>query len=223
MSVGRASLCAALLMLAQCEETTSTAQGSAAVRERSQAITGSTSLVGPGSAPSTTLPPRVKSARKLCLDGPERRHPEGRIEVVSAIGAATLPTPIAFGAGKWLWLNLWAAWCGPCKEEMPRLMSWRRALEKDGVRVTLAFVSLDDDEREMRRFLSSQPETGVRATYWLREGKREDWLTPLGLTVAPRLPVHALVSPRGDVACVIDGALEEADFPQFKALFKPAG
>ncbi len=213
------ALAAGLLVLPACDESGSGEPP--AVRERSQAVAGSGTATGTGTAPHAPHGPSGVPARKLCVERPLGRAPEGRIEVASAVGAPALPTPIAFGVGKWVWLNLWAAWCGPCKEEMPRLRAWQRALERQGVRLTLAFVSVDDDEREMHRFLSSQPEGGVRSTYWLPEDKREKWLAPLGLGATPRLPAHALVSPKGEVACVIDGALEDADFAQFKALFTP--
>jgi thiol-disulfide isomerase/thioredoxin len=151
------------------------------------------------------------------------KPPQGRVRTARAAGNDPPPASIPFGAGKWIWVNLWAAWCVPCKEEMPRLLRWQDRLRKAGVLLDLAWVSLDDDERQMQRFLDEQPRTGVRATYWLPEDLRRGWLAPLGISENAQLPVQALVSPRGAVACVINGAVEDDDFEQLAKIIKAGG
>jgi thiol-disulfide isomerase/thioredoxin len=136
----------------------------------------------------------------------------------AAAGTERPPASIAFGTGKWVWVNLWAAWCGPCKEEMPRLIAWQKKLSAAGVLLDLAFVSIDDDERQLVRFLEGQPQGGVRASYWLPEGAgRSSWTTSLGLKETPDLPVQVLVAPSGQVACFIQGAVEEGDYATLAA------
>lgn len=133
-------------------------------------------------------------------------------------GAQPLPMTPPFGVGKWVWVNLWAAWCGPCKLEMPRLLTWQQKLSASGVLIDLAFVSLDDDERQLRRFLEAQPQAGVRASYWLPDGSmRSSWLAALGVKESPELPVHALVAPSGQITCVIHGAVEDQDYAAIAA------
>lgn len=46
--------------------------------------------------------------------------------------------------------------------------------EEAGGKLRVVFVSLDDDQRQLDDFLKAQPETGVRATYWLKEGKERE-------------------------------------------------
>ena len=140
------------------------------------------------------------------------------MKTASAPGTSPLAPTVPFGVGKWVWLNLWAAWCVPCKEEMPRLIAWQSKLRAAGVLVDLAFVSIDDDERQLVRFLDGQPSSGVRASYWLPEGPaRGQWLGALGLKESPQLPAHALVAPSGQVTCVIEGAVEDGDYPSLAA------
>jgi thiol-disulfide isomerase/thioredoxin len=125
----------------------------------------------------------------------------------------------ALPTGKWLWINLWAAWCAPCKEEMPRLQSFASRLTQSGHEITLAFVSLDDDERQLEQFLASGVEGLPRASYWLRDGReRDDWLTSMGQPKAPELPVQVLVDPRGKVRCTVNGAIENGDYDEIAAV-----
>lgn len=170
----------------------------------------------PTATPAPTPPASAKPLglpRQLCAGQQPRSGPKGTLKTATAPDAAAPPASMALGVGKWTWINLWAAWCGPCKEEMPRLIAWQRKLTTTGVMMDLAFVSMDDDERQMRRFLEAQPQDGVRATYWLPEGERSGWLGSVGLKESTQLPVQVLVAPSGQVACVIEGAVEDRDYP----------
>jgi cytochrome c biogenesis protein CcmG/thiol:disulfide interchange protein DsbE len=42
-------------------------------------------------------------------------------------------------------LNLWATWCGPCKEEFPDLEQLRRDYQAKGLRVLAVSVDIGDD------------------------------------------------------------------------------
>jgi thiol-disulfide isomerase/thioredoxin len=170
--------------------------------------------------PTTTASARPQTqapARQLCAGQSPRPAPKGALRTAAAPGADAPPASLPIGVGKWVWINLWAAWCAPCKEEMPRILGWQEKLRAAGVMIDLSFVSLDDDERETRRFLEAQPPSGVRATYWLPEGERSGWLGALGLKGSTQLPVQALVAPSGQVACVIQGAVEDGDYPALAA------
>jgi thiol-disulfide isomerase/thioredoxin len=168
-------------------------------------------------APTATTSSAPSAERKLCAGQKQRPAPKGTPKTAAAPDATAPPSTMPIGVGKWTWINLWAAWCGPCKEEMPRLLGWQKKLSEAGVMLDLEFLSLDDDERQMRRFLESQPAGGVRATYWLPEGERGGWLGSINLKESPQLPVQILVNPAGQVACVIEGAVEDRDYPALAA------
>ncbi len=57
--------------------------------------------------------------------------------------------------GKWVLLNFWASWCGPCLEEMPRFSVWQRAYGGEGLQII--GVSMDDDVKPVKRLMVRTP------------------------------------------------------------------
>lgn len=113
-------------------------------------------------------------------------------------------------AGAWTWVSLWAAWCKPCIEELPLLERFA-ASQDAGRRVQMLFLSIDDDPRQLERFLATEAGTNVRArVVRLPEGDvRARLYTALGLTDPPTLPVQILLDPAGRVRCLRNGAVSE--------------
>jgi hypothetical protein len=106
----------------------------------------------------------------------------------------------------------------PCKEELPTLLAWQKAL---GPQLELAFVSMDDDERQLREFLERQPPAGLKGTYWLPDGEiRQSWLQALGEKAEPELPLQLLIDPSGMLRCRIGGAVEPADLAVLSRIVK---
>lgn len=129
--------------------------------------------------------------------------------------AAGTPPPTA--AGHWRWINLWATWCHPCIEEMPRLVQWRDKLAKAGHPVDLAFVSVDKSDAEVADFRKDV----TSAAESLRIGeldKQGAWLTSLGIDTGAPIPIHIFVSPTGHVRCVRAGGVREQDYPAIERL-----
>jgi len=193
-----------------------------ATRSRNAAVASRLSAAPPAArdpAPtrSATPPPR----RTLCegaLERPGKAVPEERFAREAAPGAPPVAGTLPVG-GQWTWLNFWAAWCVPCKEEIPRLLSWEQKLNAAGISFQVAFVSLDDDARQLRAFLAEQPPTGLRATYWLDDlDRRKEWLEKVGVGSDPELPEHLLIDPKGKIRCVIEGAVEDADYDRVRQL-----
>jgi thiol-disulfide isomerase/thioredoxin len=196
-----------------------------ATNERSQAITqkGPVTLSTPATiSVKATEPAAPKKPRSLCagkLSDAGRSLPKKHVSRAAAKGVPELPESLLIGAGKWTWINFWAAWCAPCKEEIPRLLGFEQKLSASGAAFRLSFVSLDDDERQLHDFLDSQGSVGLRASYWLKEGnEREDWLKSAGQNPDAPLPFHLLVDPKGKIRCAIQGAVEDADYAEISGL-----
>jgi thiol-disulfide isomerase/thioredoxin len=126
--------------------------------------------------------------------------------------------PLEREHGRWTWVNFWAAWCVPCKEELPLLFRWQKALEG---KVRFRFVSLDDDERQLRDFLEREGADGLTSTYWLPDGAvRQAWLSALKLSSEPELPLQLLIDPEGKLRCRVQGAVEPEDLAALERIVK---
>ncbi|HVJ14695.1 MAG TPA: TlpA disulfide reductase family protein [Polyangiaceae bacterium] len=192
-------------------------------KSRSQAVEASgpatvTAATATAAKPAVSAAAATKPARKLCQGqlGDGKALPKKPIFTRSASGAPELEAVVPSGGGKWTWLNFWAAWCVPCKEEIPRLLGWQSKLSS---KMRVAFVSIDDDQRQLEQFLNTQPTSGLQSTLWLREGKeREDWLLAASQNPDPELPLHLLIDPKGKVVCTVQGAVEDSDFDAVRAI-----
>jgi thiol-disulfide isomerase/thioredoxin len=189
-------------------------------------------FAAPQSAALTAAPPgeavphagiaAAPRARKLCQGDDSatgRSLPKTPTSHLEAAGAPRLSGDLPVSRGQWTWINFFAAWCGPCKAEIPVLVEWRDRLAKAGTPIHLVFVSLDDDRRELQTFLDAQPESGVRSALWLPEGStRARWLKSLRIKSDPELPEQTLVDPEGRVRCFIEGAVEDGDYSEIATL-----
>lgn len=170
-------------------------------------------------APAVPVHSAPSGPRLLCQSKPTgagRGVPDMKLDHIESTGESPVADRIETGGGRWTWVNFWAGWCEPCKEEIPRL----RAFAASEKTVRVAFVSLDDDERQSKRFLDAQPAGGFRASHWLKDDKaRESFLAPLRIDSLPTLPFHLLFAPDGKLRCRIDGAIDDSDLPALRKLF----
>ena len=60
---------------------------------------------------------------------------------------------VASYRGRVLLLDVWASWCGPCKQELPMLDAMARRLKSQGIDVLA--VSVDQDRANVDKFLQS--------------------------------------------------------------------
>jgi len=121
--------------------------------------------------------------------------------------------------GSWTWLNIWATWCKPCVEEMPRIAKWRDKLsaKTPPTPIVLAFVSLDDNDADVTAYGKLHPE--MTRTARLADPKSQgDWFKQLGLDASPTIPIHVFVSPTGHVRCARAGSVREQDYAAIELL-----
>ena len=95
---------------------------------------------------------------QLCSVSAVAKTP-GEVEVGATLREATMhglngpDRALSKYRGKPLLINVWASWCGPCRQEMGSLE--RLAWQDQGKRFAMIGISTDDSEAAAKRYLQS--------------------------------------------------------------------
>lgn len=111
--------------------------------------------------------------------------------------------------GKSRWINVWATWCKPCIEELPRLRKWQAEL---GAKADfeLVFLSADGDPAAVKAFAAAHPE--VAGSLELQSAEAlQPWATGIGVAGQAVLPIHVFVDGKDRVRCVRTAGVGEDD------------
>jgi len=103
-------------------------------------------------------------------------------------------------------LNVWATWCGPCREEMPDLLRLREAYRDRGLDLVLVSGDFDEQLPEARAFLA---ERGVEFTTYVKTGRDMEFIDTLNPEWSGALPA----------TFVYDGEGRQRDFWEGKASY----
>ncbi|MFH1746963.1 MAG: TlpA disulfide reductase family protein [Planctomycetota bacterium] len=98
--------------------------------------------------------------------------------------------------GKYVLLDFWATWCGPCLAKMPMLKALHKKFGEDE-RFVFIGLSLDSSKRDLKEYLARQELKWVQA--WLGESKK----TPVPGAYGVRgIPAMFLIGPDGKILAV---------------------
>jgi thiol-disulfide isomerase/thioredoxin len=111
--------------------------------------------------------------------------------------------------GKPLLINVWASWCGPCKQETASLE--RLAWSEFAQHINIIGISTDDYPQQAKQWLAQSRST---ISHFIDERLQLEHMLE-----ASRLPLTVLVGPDGRILSKIYGA-REWDSPQAVALLR---
>jgi thiol-disulfide isomerase/thioredoxin len=106
------------------------------------------------------------------------------------------PLALSNYRGKVVLLDVWASWCGPCKQEMPVLDDMARRLRSDGVEVLA--VSVDQERANVMKFLRARPKWALTIAHDPK-GAIADLLAP------EKMPTSYVIDREGIVRYVNSG------------------
>ncbi len=101
-------------------------------------------------------------------------------------------------------VNFWATWCGPCREEMPRLQKIADEYAARGV--VFVAVSLDEADTQAK-IPAAVRKAGLRIPVW--QGATSQTLKDLDLGIL--VPATLILDERGDVIGRIEGEARDKD------------
>ena len=106
-------------------------------------------------------------------------------------------------------VNLWASWCGPCREEFPDLVRIQHDYEPRGLRVI--FVSWDDNAQIAGKFLGRQ---GVTSSSFIKTDAQndQDFLAGIEPRLSGAIPATLLYDATGKLRDFWEGAVPYETF-----------
>ncbi|MFR6351092.1 MAG: peroxiredoxin family protein [Alistipes finegoldii] len=107
--------------------------------------------------------------------------------------AAGEPTTLSgiVGNGRWVLLDFWATWCGPCCREIPHLREAYAACKSKGLEIY--GVSLDNDAAKWKTFVADNDMPWINVL-GVSADKRSDAAAMYGIS---SIPANFLISPEG--------------------------
>jgi thiol-disulfide isomerase/thioredoxin len=143
----------------------------------------------PASAPASTT--RATPAAAPTRD---RQHPSLQVALVDGSRY-----DLAQHRGRWVVVNFWATWCGPCLEEMPQLSKLAQRGEID----VIGLAYEDIEPAAMKEFLATRKPAYPIAIL--------DTMNPPADFETPRgLPMTVIIAPDGSVAKTVLGPVTTA-------------
>lgn len=134
----------------------------------------------------------------------QQKAPDAGKSPYPALGLSELQGVVIKSKGKVVVVNVFASWCGPCREEMPGFIAIRKSIPED--KLVMLGVSLDEDMAALQQFVAK---TGFNFPVYLGQ---EDFVRWAGISAIP----HTLIYDKTGKLLVSEaGMIEEKDLRAF--------
>jgi thiol-disulfide isomerase/thioredoxin len=160
-------------------------------------------------APSRSRVEAVQAAAPAHVDPKEFCEAWHEPEAAPALSLPPLLAAAPDAKGRSRWINVWATWCKPCIEELPRLSKWRDELGRKAD-FELVFLSADGDPAAVKEFAKAHPEVAGSLELQAAEAL-QPWATGIGVPGQAVLPIHVFVDGKDRVRCVRTAGVGEDD------------
>jgi thiol-disulfide isomerase/thioredoxin len=137
--------------------------------------------------------------------GRQERLPVEQVQVTPVTAQELLKIVHDSGA-KVVLVNVWATWCGPCREEFPDLVRVARAYRSKGLKVLLVSADMESDLPQVKKFLAGR---GVDFPTFLQAQKDQEFIDAINPHWTGAIPA----------TFIYDGAGKLRDFWEGKASY----
>jgi thiol-disulfide isomerase/thioredoxin len=110
--------------------------------------------------------------------------------------------------GKYVYIDVWATWCGPCRAEIPSLKKTEEMYHDKNIVFVSISIDVDKDHDKWKNFVSEKQLGGVQL--FADKNWYSDFMTSYGVTSIPRF---ILIDPNGKV---VKGNASRPSSPQLK-------
>jgi thiol-disulfide isomerase/thioredoxin len=159
----------------------------------------------------------AKAAAAWCdvMHEPDAAKPFAYPTLASGAGVAGPHAPSGLG-GRARWVNVWATWCKPCIDELPRIEKFREKLGQDGAQVELQLLAADGPD-EFDAFVAEN--AAAKGSLRLADPDGlSAWVGSLGLEADAGLPLHLFVDGENRLRCARLGGVENDHYADVLAV-----
>jgi thiol-disulfide isomerase/thioredoxin len=113
---------------------------------------------------------------------------------VTPVTGADIQHAVQDSGARAVLVNVWATWCGPCREEFPGLMRVARQYQGQGLKVMLVSADDNTDMASVKKFLS---EEGVDFPAYIKTEKDQAFIDGLDKRWTGALPATFIYDASG--------------------------
>jgi thiol-disulfide isomerase/thioredoxin len=130
---------------------------------------------------------------------------------VTPVTAADVQRIIHNAGAKAVLVNMWATWCGPCREEFPGLVRVAHKYQERGLKVLLVSADDEADLAAVKKFLAKQ---GVDFPAYIKAQKDQPFIDGLDKRWTGALPATFIYDGTGRLRDFWEGSVPFSVFEQ---------